>query len=78
MFNDSLNTANLSRPSTENLNAMIRYTSPEDKYEFVVGGTNLTDDRYLVTGSINEAAGEHVGTYNAPSQWYVTVRVKMD
>jgi iron complex outermembrane recepter protein len=78
MFNDSLNTANLHRDSTENLNAAIRYTSPEDKYEFAVGGTNLTDDRYLITGSINEAAGEHVGTYNAPRQWYVSVRVNVD
>ena len=44
----------------------------------LLGGTNLTDDRYLVTGSVNEAAGEHVGTYNPPRQWYVTVRVNVD
>jgi len=78
MMNDSLNTVELERPSTENLNAAIRYMSPSDKYEFVVGGTNLTDDRYLVTGSINDAAGERVGTYNPPMQWYVTVRVNVD
>ena len=78
MENDSLNTPNLHRPSSENLNAAIRYQSPEQKYEVVVGGTNLTDDRYLVTGSINEAAGEHVGTYNPPRQWYVTFRVNVD
>jgi iron complex outermembrane receptor protein len=77
MWNDSLNTANLHRPETDNLNAAIRYMSPNDTWELTLGGTNLTDDRYLVTGSINEAAGEHVGTYNAPSQWYVTVRVNL-
>ena len=63
--------------SIDNLNAYIRYSSPDDKYEFAVGGTNLTDERYLVTGSINEAAGEHVGTYSPPRQWYVTVRVNV-
>jgi iron complex outermembrane receptor protein len=78
MFNDSLNTANLHRDSTDNLNASIRYSSPSDKYEFAIGGTNLTDERYLVTGSINEAAGEHVGTYSAPRQWYAQVRVNID
>ena len=78
LFNDSLNTPDLKRPSVENINAAIRYVSPEGKYEFVVGGTNLSDERYLVTGSINEAAGEHVGTYSRPKEWYATVRVKLD
>ena len=78
MFNDSLNTANLHRDSTDNLNASIRYSSPEDKYEFAVGGTNLTDERYLVTGSLNEGPGEHVGTFSAPRQWYMQVRVNVD
>jgi iron complex outermembrane recepter protein len=78
MFNDSLNTPDLKRPSVENINAVIRYTSPGGKYEFAVGGTNLSDERYLVTGSINEAAGEHVGTYSRPREWYATVRVSLD
>ena len=78
MYNDSLNTADLKRPSVDNLNAAIRYVSPSQKYEFVVGGTNLTDERFLVTGSINEAAGEHVGNYNRPREYYGTVRVKFD
>jgi len=77
MFNDSLNTANLKRPAVDNWNAVIRYVSPEGKYEVSLGGTNLSDERYLVTGSINEAAGEHVGTYSRPREWYATVRVNL-
>jgi iron complex outermembrane receptor protein len=42
-----------------------------------VGGTNLTDDRYLTVGSVNYAAGEVVGSYNAPRMWYATLRMKM-
>jgi iron complex outermembrane receptor protein len=76
MVNDSLNTEDLKRPSTENLNAAIRYTAPNNQFELVIGGTNLTDERYLVTGSINEAAGEHVGTYSRPREWYATVRYR--
>jgi len=78
LFNDSLNTAELKRPAVENLNAAIRYTSPGGNYELAVGGTNLTDERYLTTGSINEAAGERVGTYSRPREWYATIRVKVD
>ena len=78
LFNDSLNTEDLRRPSVDNLNAVIRYQSPGGKYEVSVGGTNLTDERYLVTGSVNEAAGEHVGTYSRPPEWYATVRVNME
>jgi iron complex outermembrane receptor protein len=78
MVNDSLNTEDLKRPAVENLNAAIRYMSPSGQFEFVVGGTNLTDERYLVTGSINEAAGEHVGTYSRPREWYATVRYRSE
>jgi iron complex outermembrane receptor protein len=78
MFNDSLNTDNLVRPAVDNWNASIRYKWDDGKYEFAVGGTNLSDERYLVTGSINDAAGEHVGTYSRPREWYATVRVNLD
>jgi len=77
MFNDSLNTDNLVRPAVDNWNASIRYVWQDGKYEFAVGGTNLSDERYLVTGSINDAAGEHVGTYSRPREWYATVRVNL-
>ena len=50
MFNDAPNTPLLARPDTENLGASIHYFSPEEKYSVTLGGTNLTDDRYLVVG----------------------------
>jgi iron complex outermembrane receptor protein len=77
IFNDSLNTLELERPSTNSLGASIHYTAPDDYYEIVLGGTNLTNDRYLTVGSINLAAGEKVGTYNAPKEWYLTARVNV-
>jgi iron complex outermembrane receptor protein len=77
LFNDSLNTPELRRPATNALGASIHYSAPSDAYEIILGGTNLTNDRWLSTGSINLAAGEKVGTYNPPSQWYLTARVKV-
>jgi iron complex outermembrane recepter protein len=77
MFNDGPNTTLLERPETHMLNSSIHYLTPNSKIEFIIGGTNMTDDRYLTTGSTNYAAGEVVGSYNAPREWYATLNVKM-
>jgi iron complex outermembrane receptor protein len=58
------------------LNASIHLIPANDKYEVIVGGTNLTNERYLTVGSVNYAAGEVVGSYNQPHTWYATVRAK--
>jgi iron complex outermembrane recepter protein len=77
MFNDAPNTPLLERKQSHNLNAGIHFIPENAHWEFIVGGTNLTDDRYLTTGSTNYAAGEVVGTYSPPREWYATLRVRM-
>jgi iron complex outermembrane receptor protein len=77
MFNDGPNTTLLERPQTNMVNAGIHYIPENSKYEFIVGATNLTDDRYITVGSVNYSAGEVVGTYDPPREWYATVRVKL-
>ncbi len=77
MYNDGPNTALLYRPATHVLDASVHWMPASAKYEFIVGGTNLTDDRYLTVGSVNYTAGEVVGSYNAPRQWYATLRLKL-
>jgi iron complex outermembrane receptor protein len=76
VFNDAINTSLLRRPQTNVLNASVTYASALDKYELVVGGTNITNERYLTTGNQDTTAGIIYGTYNAPDEWYVTGRVK--
>jgi len=78
MFNDAPNTPQLFRPATDNLGAAIHYYSPGEKYSITLGGTNLTDDRYLTVGSVNGAQGEIVGTYNPPRQWYLNLRMTFE
>src|SRR5262249_32721113 len=53
MFNDALNTPQLRRPPTRALNASLHYVSPTGLYDLAVGGTNLTNDRYVTAGSPN-------------------------
>jgi iron complex outermembrane receptor protein len=77
LYNDTENTPLLERPTTDMLNASATYVSPDDHWEFVVGGTNLTNDRYLITGQNQVAGGVTYGTYNHPVEWYATLKVKM-
>jgi iron complex outermembrane receptor protein len=74
--NDAINTSLLMRPVSNIMNASLTYASPEDRYEFTVGGTNITDDRFLTTGNQDTTASIIYGTYNPPAEWYLTGRVK--
>lgn len=76
LFNDTENTPLLKRPATDALNASITYRAPGEGWSLSVGGTNLTDDRYITTGQNQVAGGETYGSYNRPREWYATARVK--
>jgi iron complex outermembrane receptor protein len=76
MFDDSLNTPQLRRPSTRSLDASIHYVSANDLYDLALGGTNLTNDRYPTAGSPNYGAGEVGAYFNPPRMWYVSLRAK--
>jgi len=76
MWNDSLNTPELRRPASRQLDASLHYISPNGKYDLAFGGTNLTDDRYCTAGSPNAGAGEVGCYYNAPRMWYVSLRAE--
>jgi iron complex outermembrane receptor protein len=65
------------RPVTRNRAPSIHYVSPSGEYDLAVGGTNLTNDRYIMSGQPNFAAGFIDASYNAPREWYVTLRVEM-
>ncbi len=77
MFNDSLNTPQMWRPVTRVLDASLHYVTPSGQYDLAVGGTNLTNDRYISSGQPNYAAGFIDAYYDAPREWYVTLRVQM-
>jgi len=38
-----------------------------------IGGTNLTDERYITSGSAIPAFGALIGNYSRPTEWYARV-----
>jgi iron complex outermembrane recepter protein len=77
LWNDALNTPELRRPATRELDASLHYVSPDEMYDLAVGGTNLTNDRYPTAGSPNVGAGEVGAYFNPPRQWYITLRAQL-
>jgi iron complex outermembrane receptor protein len=41
-----------------------------------VGGTNITDKRYIVSSSAIPAFGAIIGNYNRPAEWYARLSFK--
>jgi outer membrane receptor protein involved in Fe transport len=76
--NTAPNTPLLERESVDMLNMSAHWTPESGRYVFSAGVSNLLDERYLTVGSTNPAAGEIVGSYNAPLMWYGSVRVNFD
>jgi iron complex outermembrane recepter protein len=76
LYNDSLNTPELYRAPTRMVDASIHYIAPDESYDVAFGGTNLTNDRFITSGSPNTGAGEVGGYYNEPREWYIQVTAK--
>jgi iron complex outermembrane receptor protein len=76
MFNDVQNTPLLARPKEDMFNASTAITAPNGKLTLTLGGTNLSDRRFITTGQPQIAGGIIFGTYNAPREWYATLGAK--
>ncbi len=74
LYNDIGNTAELSRPATDIVNAAVTYKSNDDRWELTAGGTNLTNDRYVVSGQWQGAISVIDAVYSDPTEWYLTFR----
>ena len=75
-WNDTQRTYLLFRPTSDQVNASVGYEEPGGHWTVTVGGTNLTDKRYLTSGGSNLADGTIFGTYNRPREWYARLGVK--
>jgi iron complex outermembrane recepter protein len=75
LWNDTERAFLLQRASTDLLNGSITYKAPEH-WDITLGMTNITDERYLVTGQAQIAGGQFYGTYSRPREWYAKLGLK--
>ena len=76
MANDLSNTPELMQPDVDFFDFSATYTNPTGNWDVIVGGRNLTDERHIITGQHQPAAGMILGTYNRPAEWFLTLRVR--
>jgi iron complex outermembrane receptor protein len=76
MANDLSNTPELNQDSVDFANFSATYTNVSDNWDIIVGARNVTDERHIITGQHQPAAGMVLGTYNRPTEWFLTLRVR--
>ncbi len=72
VYNDSTNADLLRQSSNSLVNAALTWTDRNDQWSATLGGKNLTDETYLVTGFSGSGIVE--GVYGLPKTWSVSVR----
>jgi iron complex outermembrane receptor protein len=66
LWNDTERTYLLRRPGLDIVNASVTYQSPSGVWDLAVGGTNITNTRYIVTGQAQISGGQIYGTWSRP------------
>lgn len=75
LWNDTERAYLLQRAATDIVNGSMTYKSGGN-WDLTVGMTNVTDERYLVTGQAQIAGGQFYGTYSRPREWYARLGVE--
>jgi len=70
--NDAFNTPEIRQDDYHLVNANVAWQNGDENITIIAGGTNLTDENYLVTGIIGDAFQSYEGLYNRGRQWYLT------
>ncbi len=72
---DAENTPEVIQEAYDTVNASLTYTGGDERWAVSVGGTNLTDEDYLISGGYVPAVGAAYGIYNRPREWYVRLKL---
>jgi len=77
VFNNVENTELLRQPGLTLLNTSLSLESANRNWKFTVGGTNITDQTYIVSGFFNPGAGLTYGTYARPAEFNLGLTYKI-
>jgi iron complex outermembrane receptor protein len=76
LANDLGNTFELLRPATDLVNASVTWREPKGHWEVSAGATNLTNERYIVSGQWQGGGSVVDAVYSSPTEWFTTVRFR--
>lgn len=76
-FNEPTNSTIIDQDGFSLFNARIAWTSPGERFEIALFGTNLTDKRYIVSGlSSATSFGLEEANFGRPREWGLSARYK--
>lgn len=75
MWNDAQRTFLLKRPRTDMFNASLMFDSGSH-WNFTLGGTNLSNKRFIVNGLAQKSGGLIYGSPNRPREWYARLGIE--
>jgi iron complex outermembrane receptor protein len=70
VFNDATNTPLLFQDSYGLLSASLMFTSADEKWSLGIGGENLTDEEYIISGFHQPGVGYTIATQARPREWW--------
>lgn len=77
-YNSEITNSPRNRPeliagSVSLFSAVVKYQDPNDRFSLSLGGRNLSDERFIVSGQNQDGIGYVGGTYNRPREWYLSI-----
>lgn len=76
VFNDATNTPLLFQESYGLLSASLIYTSSDKAWDIGIGGDNLTDEEYIMSGFNQPGVGYTIATIGRPREWWAKVQYR--
>ncbi|WP_454715611.1 TonB-dependent receptor [Caulobacter segnis] len=76
VYNDVANDPDLTQPGYDLFGARLAYASPDRIWQAALFGTNLSDERYMVSGNASSGFGLKEASFGRPREWGVSLSRK--
>jgi len=73
VYNDVANDPDLTQGAYDLFSARLAYTSADGKWQAAVFGSNLSDERYMVSGNASAGFGLKEASFGRPREWGVSL-----
>lgn len=74
VHHDVFNDPRLVQPAFDIVNAYVAFETADSRWNIALYGTNLTDERYRISGNSSLGFGLAESTFAAPREWAIAVR----